>query len=247
MDKEAPVTPVLLFALLLFAPEDLPKGEDVLAKFVEVTGGRAAYEQIRGSIAKGTMTISGQNLKGTMTIYESAPAKQVTLVEFPGIGRMEEGTDGTIAWSNSFLEGARLKLGEEKAMAMRAANSQAKFLNWKKLYKSVETMGVEDVDGKPCYKVVLTPLSGKPDTEYYDKASGLLVRETATVPLPMGEVPVALTLGGYRKEGDLLMPHTLQQSLAGQRIDIEIDSVAINPEFSPKRFEPPAEVKALLK
>ncbi len=239
--------PILLFALLFFAPDDLPKGEDVLAKFVEVTGGRAAYEQVHGSIAKGTMTMSGQNLKGALTVYESAPAKQVTVVEFPGIGRMEEGTDGNIAWSNSALEGARLKLGDEKAMTLRAANSQAKFLDWKKLYKSVETTGIENVDGKPCYKVVLTPLTGKPDTEYYDKASGLLVRETATVMLPMGEVPVAMTIGGYRKEGDLLMPHTLQQSLAGQKIDISIESVALNPEFPPKRFEPPAEVKALLK
>ncbi len=239
--------PIFLFALLFFAPEDLPKGEDVLAKFVEVTGGRVAYEKIRGSIAKGTMTMSGQNLKGTMTIYESAPAKQVTIVEFPGIGRMEEGTDGNIAWSNSALEGARLKQGDEKAMTLRAANSQAKFLDWKKLYKSLETVGVENVDGKPCYKVVLTPLTGKPDTEYYDRASGLLVRETAIVVLPMGEVPVALTLADYRKEGEMLMPHTLQQSLAGQRIDISIESVIINPEFPPKRFEPPAEVKALLK
>jgi hypothetical protein len=237
----------LCLALLFFAPEDLPKGEDILARYVAVTGGRAAYEKVHGSIAKGTMSLTAQNLKGSMTVYESEPMKQVTVVEFPGIGRMEEGTDGSIAWSTSAMEGARLKQGEEKAMALRAANSEAKFLDWKRLFKSVETVGVEDVDGKPCYKVLFTPLVGKPETEYYEKVSGLLVKELATVTMPMGEVPVSMTIGGYRNEGGILMPHSLQQNLAGQKIDITIESVVINPEFPPKRFDPPADVRALVK
>ena len=236
-----------IFLALFFAPEDLPKGEAVLAHYVEVTGGKAAYAQIHGSISKGSMTLAAQNLKGTMTVYESEPSKQVTLVEFPGVGKMEEGTDGSIAWSNSALEGARLKNGDEKALALRSARSEAKFIDWKKLYKNVETTGTEDVDGKPCYKVILTPLVGKPETEYYDKASGLLVKESAVITMPMGEVPVTMVVGGYRKEGGILMPHSLQQTVAGQKIEISVDSVQLNPEFPPNRFEPPAEVKALIK
>jgi len=237
----------LFLAFLLFTPDELPTGEAVIARYVEVTGGRAAYQKIHGSISKGTMSLVAQNLKGSMTVYESEPGKQVTIVDFPGIGTMQEGTDGKIAWSSSALEGARLKEGEEKAMAMRAASSEAKFLDWKKLFKSVETAAIEDVDGKLCYKLILTPLSGKPETEYYEKATGLLVKETATVVMPMGEVPVSMKIGSYSKEGEILMPHSLQQSLAGQKIDIAIESVAINPDFPPKRFEPPADVRALVK
>jgi len=237
---------LFLFAAGLFA-EDLPKGEAVLAKYVEATGGKAAYEQVHGSIARGSMALTAQNLKGTMTVYEQEPQQQVTVVEFPGIGRMEEGTDGKIAWSTSALEGARLKQGEEKAVALRSANMETKFLDWKKLFKSVENAGIEDVDGKPCYKLVLTPLVGRPETEYYDKATGLLVKQTATVAMPMGDIPVTMSIGDYRKEGQILMPHKLQQSVAGQKIEITIESVALNPEFPDKRFEPPADVKALIK
>ncbi len=160
---------------------------------------------------------------------------------------MEEGTDGKIAWSTSALEGARLKQGEEKAIALRSANMETKFLDWKKLFKSVENAGIEDVDGKPCYKLVLTPLVGRPETEYYDKASGLLVKQSATVAMPMGDIPVTMSVGDYRKEGQILMPHKLQQSVAGQKIEITIESVALNPDFPDKRFEPPADVKALIK
>lgn len=237
----------LLFAFFLLAADDLPKGEDVLAKYVEATGGRAAYEKIHGSISKGSMLLPSQNIKGSLTVYESEPSKQVSVADFPGIGKMEEGTDGTIAWSVSALQGARLKEGEEKAAALRAANSENKFLNWKKFYKSVENKGVEDVDGKPCYKLVLTPFEGKGETEFYDKSTGLIVKEAAAVTTPMGEVPVNTLVSDYRKEGDILMPHKLRQSAAGQTFEITIESVTFNPEIPKERFDPPAEVKALLK
>jgi zinc protease len=236
-----------LLALFFLAADGLPTGETVLAHYVEATGGRAAYDKIRGHIEKGSMALPAQNIKGAMTMYQSEPDKQVVVIDFPGIGKAEEGTDGKIAWSASAMQGARLKEGEEKAAALRSAMGDAKFLDWKKNYKSVVTAGVEDVEGKPCYRVVMTPLTGKPETEYYEKESGLLVRQTATAVTPMGEIAVDARVSDYRKEGGILMPHKLKQTLAGQSIEITVDSVEINPEFPKDRFEPPAEVKALIK
>ncbi len=234
-------------ALLFFAPADLPTGETVIAKYIEATGGRQAYEQVHSTVAKGTMALPSVNIKGTVTIYESAPSQQVSVVEIPGVGKVEEGTDGKIAWHYSALEGARLKEGEEKEAAIRAASSETKLLDWKKFYKSITTAGMEDVDGKPAYKVVLTPLTGKPETEYYDKANNLLVKQTATVATPMGEIAVQTLLSDYRKEGGILIPHQLQQSAAGQKFTITIESVEVNPVIPKERFEPPEDVKALIK
>src|ERR1700730_4322282 len=150
----------LLLAFLFFA-QAAPSGEAVLAKFIEATGGRAEYSKIHTIISIGRLEMPAQGIKGTITIYELEPSKQYSVAEIPGIGTMEEGTDGVIAWEKSALQGARLKTGEEKAAALRAANSETKFLDWKKYYKSVENTGTADVDGKPCYKLVLTPLEGK--------------------------------------------------------------------------------------
>lgn len=238
---------IYLLALFLMAADDLPTGEAVLARYIEATGGRTAYAQIHGHIAKGTMAMPAQNIKGDMTMYESEPGKQVVVIDFPGIGKAEEGTDGKIAWSASAMQGARLKEGDEKAAALRSAMGESKFLDWKKSYKSVVNAGMEDVEGKPCYRVVMTPLTGKPETEFYDKVSGLLVRQTALAATPMGEIAVDARVSDYRKEGGVLMPHKLRQTLAGQTIEITIDSVEVNPEFPKDRFEPPAEVKALIK
>lgn len=238
---------IYLLALCFLAADDLPTGEAVLAHYVEATGGRAAYAKVHGHIEKGTMGMPAQNIKGAMTMYESEPGKQVVVIDFPGIGKAEEGTDGTIAWSTSAMQGARLKQGDEKSAALRSAMGESKFLDWKKSYKSVVNAGVEEVDGKPCYRVVMTPLTGKPETEFYEKESGLLVRQTAIAATPMGEIAVDARVSDYRKEGPLLMPHKLRQTLAGQTIEITIDTVELNPDFPKDRFDPPAEVKALIK
>jgi hypothetical protein len=251
------MTPFLLFALVFaqsapkpapVAPNaDLPTGEAIIAKYIEATGGQAAYDKVHNSIATGKMSMPAQGIEGKVTIYEAEPAKNYTAIDIPGIGLVEEGTDGTVAWQKSALQGARIKTGDEKAAAIRAANQQSKFLNLKKFYKSVETVGVEDVNGKPCYKVVQTPLEGKPETSFYEKASGLLVKESAILPSPMGEVPAESDISDYRNEGGLLMPHKITQTFLGQKMQIVVESVKTNADIPKDRFDVPADVKALIK
>jgi hypothetical protein len=250
------MTTTLLLAALLFAQEfpkgdlpktDLPKGEAVIAKYIEVTGGQAAYEKVHTSISAGTMTMPAQGIQGKVTMYEAEPAKNYTSVEIPGIGLVEDGTDGTIAWEKSALQGARLKTGDEKAFAIRSANSQSRYVNLKKFYKTVETVDIETINGRPCYKVVQTPIEGKPETTYYDKESGLLVKETGIMASPMGEIPFETEIGDYRKEGALLLPHKITQSFVGQKMEIVLESTRLNAEIPKDRFDIPAEVKALIK
>jgi hypothetical protein len=236
----------LLAALLLLA-QSLPTGEAVIAKYIDVTGGQAAYDKVHSTISTGTVSMPAQGISGKVTMYEADPDKNYTAVDIPGIGLVEDGTDGTVAWEKSALQGARIKTGAEKAYAIRSANSQSKFKELKKFYKSVETKGVEDVDGKPCYKVVSTPLEGAPEVSYYDKASGLLVKETGVMASPMGDVPVETEIGDYRKEGALLMPHKIKQSFVGQKMEITLESTKLNPEIPKDRFDIPADVKALIK
>src|SRR6266536_2414902 len=201
---------VLLAAGALPAADDLPKAETILDKYIEVTCGKAAYEKRHTEISTGTMEIVGKGIKGSLTSYRSEPNKSYTEIELQGLGKIQEGTDGTVAWSLSAIQGPRLKEGDEKSTALQAARFNAD-LNWRDAYKA-ETLGVEQVDGKDCYKVRLTPKEGMPITRYYDKQSNLLVKLAITMKNPMGEFAVESKVSDYRKEGDLLMPHKISQS-----------------------------------
>jgi hypothetical protein len=227
------------------AADDLPKAETSLDKYIEATGGKAAYEKNHSEISTGTMEFVGKGIKGTVSSFRAEPNKSYTEIDIQGIGKVREGSDGTVAWSLSAMQGPRVKDGDEKAGAMQAARFNAE-LNWRDVYKA-ETTGIEQVDGKDCYKVQMTPKEGMPMTRFYDKQSFLLVKMVMTVKNPMGEIPVESFVGDYRKEGAILMPHKVAQKAAGQEIAITIDSVKYNAEIPKDKFEPPDEIKAMLK
>jgi hypothetical protein len=241
--------PLFLAALVCSAgwgapDEPLPKAEDILDKFVEVTGGKAAYENIRNEKWTGSFEFVGKGIKGTITSYRADPNKSVSNVEVEGIGAIKQGTDGQTAWESSPVQGPRIKQGEERAVALREATLRGP-LYWRKLYKHVETVSQETIDDQACYKVVLTPEEGKPDTQYYDKKSGLMVKMTSVVTNPMGEIPTEMILSDYKAENGLSQPHRLQQKAAGMDFLILIDRFDYNVDIPENTFEVPADVKAL--
>jgi hypothetical protein len=236
---------VLLLAATAFAADDI-KPEAILDKYVEVTGGRAAYEKIQTEIVSGTLEITNIGLSGTMTIYQAAPDKAYTAIEFSGgIGKAEEGSNGQVAWAVSGMQGARIKEGDERASSLRRDALNAD-IRWRDFFKKVELAGSEDVGGKACYKLTLTPNEGPAETRYYDKGSNLLVKVVMPITTPEGAATLEMTLGDYRDEGGILAPHTVSQKVPGADIMVKIDSVKHNPEIPASRFDLPAEIKALM-
>lgn len=229
----------------LMAADDLPKAETILDKYIEVTGGKAAYQKRHSEMTTGSMEVPAAGLKGKLTSWHAEPNLSYTEIELAGIGKMQEGSDGKVAWSNNAMTGPHVKEGAEKAQTMQTGRFNAE-LYWKEIYKSAETKGVESVDGKDCYKVVLTPAEGSPVTQYYDKDSGLLAKMVLTATSPMGEIQVETVPSDYRKEGDVLMPHKIKQSAAGQEFTMTLETVIANPDIPKDRFDLPDEIKALV-
>jgi hypothetical protein len=235
---------VLLLASVAMAAEDM-KPEAVLDKFVEATGGRAAYEKITTEMATGTVEVMG--MSGALTSYRAAPNKSYTLVDFSaGPGKFEEGTDGEVAWAVDAMQGARIKEGDERAAALRSSALNME-THWRDFYKKAELAGSEDVGGKPCYKLLLTPNTGAAETRYYDKSSSLLVKVILPITTPQGDVTAEVAMSDYRDEGGILTAHTIDQKLPTAEIVVKIQTVKHNADIPAGRFDLPAEIKALVK
>jgi outer membrane lipoprotein-sorting protein len=67
-----------------------------------------------------------------------------------------------------------------------------------------------------------------------------------TAQTPMGDQAVDSYASDYRKEGEILMPHKIKQSVAGQEFTISFDSVTFNAEIPADKFALPDEIKALV-
>jgi hypothetical protein len=228
------------------ADDALPKAETILDHYVEVTGGKAAYESRKTEVATGTVEFAAQGLKGTLTRYAAAPDKSYSIIELEGIGKMEQGTVNGMAWDKNPMITPRIKSGVEKAQGIREGMFNGP-LNWRKVYAKAETVGVENAEGEECYKVTLTPFEGKPETGFFSKKSGLEIKRIITVASPMGEMQAEAVAQDYKDFGGVLQPTKMLQRVAGQELVITIQSVKINEQLPADRFDPPAEIQALMK
>ena len=228
-----------------FAADPLPSAESILDRYVQVTGGKQAYEKRKSEIAHSTVEFAAIGIKGSMIRYAAEPDKYYTSMEIEGLGKVEMGVTGGVAWENSALLGPRVKTGIERAEAIREGSMNST-LNWRKLFPKVENAGIESVDGEDCYKVIMTPAEGQPMIGYYQKKSGLQVKITTVSSTQMGDIPVELIASDYKNFGGILEPAKVIQKAGPQEFTMTLDSVEVNPAIPPAQFALPAEVRKLV-
>ena len=227
------------------AQEKLPKGEEILDRYIEVTGGRAAYEKHRSDIRTASMEFAGKGITAKLTIYRLAPNKSYTIMDIPGMGQVEEGCDGNVAWSNSAIQGPRVKEGEERSLTFLTTAFNGE-LRWRELFEKAEVVGAEDVGGQACYKVALASKEGLKQTRFYAKKSGLLVKISMVAKTQMGEVPADSTVADYKKVDGVLVAHKTSVSALGSEMVTTLESVKFNADIEGSRFQLPKEIQALL-
>lgn len=230
-------------AASLATAADLPTGESLLQRYIDKSGGAEAYAKAKNMSMTGTVEMPAQHITGTVTIFEEGE-KSYTSMEFPGIGKIEEGYDGNTAWENSALQGPRILEGDEKLSAKRAA-TLALITSWRDVYKDAKTIGTETIDGKPAWKVEMTPKEGRPETFYFDRDSGLLVRISAIFSTPLGDISTQSTMSDFRPVNGILTPFQMAETAMSQNIVMKFNSIAYNAPVPPNQFDLPAAVKAL--
>lgn len=223
----------------------LPPAEVLLDRYLEATGMKAVGEKIHNRVSRGTLELVGLGLKGSITVYVAPPNETYSVAELAGIGKIEAGTHGQVAWQLSALQGPQLLEGAEKEFTLRSAIFNRE-LRWRELYPKAECVGVETLEGRPCYKVVLTPPQGPAETWYLDQETGLLAKTEIVLPTPMGNIPTATLLSDYREVDGLRLAFQSRTQLLTQELVTRTESVEHNVEIPPDRFNLPEPIQALL-
>jgi hypothetical protein len=226
---------------------ELPSAEAVFNKYIEATGGLDAHKKVMSMSSKGTFEIAGQGIKGTMTIVTARPDKVSTVMDLPGIGQIRSAAADGVAWQSSAIQGPRILEGAEKDQIMRKARMDS-MIDWKTTYGDVKVEGEEMVDGKACWRLKAMPPNAKQgETLWFEKDSGLMVKTTATLISPMGEIPVESGFADYRAVGGLKVPFKLTQKMGPQAIQTTMEEIKVNAEVPATQFDAPPEIQALMK
>jgi hypothetical protein len=156
------------------AVSSLPSVASILDKYLEASGGKAAFEKITSRVSTGTVEITALSVTGTAELSEQAPGKSSLQIHAPGLGIIQSTFDGSRAWLQDPLQGfiSLTGVGLEVAKAGAIFNKQVRL---KELYPNAVLIGKEKLGGKDTYVLRMGF-----EKWYFDAESGLLLRRGDT-------------------------------------------------------------------
>jgi zinc protease len=219
-----------------------PTVDEILTRYVNALGGRAAIAKHTTRISKGTVEVvaGGATENGTAESYSKAPDKYLSIVQIPDYGEVRNCFDGQIGWISRPGTGIEPYTGQDLSSARRTADFYQS-IDLKKLYPKMVLKGKEDVGKWPAYVVEADPGDGSLRRLYFDVSSGLLIRNDEEHDTPDGRDVVQSYLEDYRDVEGVKQPFTVRQAHGATHIIIKLTEVQMDQPIDDAKFAKPAQ------
>jgi hypothetical protein len=222
----------------------LPPAKDLIAKFVAATNTPAVMAKHKSVTTKGKLEMAAAGISGDLEITQARPNKSVMRINLTGVGPVEQGFDGTTAWSLHPMTGPRILTGAELA-AVREESSFGMSSRQGPNVASAETIEKTEMNGEACYKVKIAWKSGRETFDCYSVATGLLVAAVAKQESPMGTIEVTNLIGDYKDFGGQKIATRITQQAMGQEQVMTFTGIEYDTAPDSAFAMPPA-IKALV-
>jgi len=245
----------------------LPSPESILDKYIQAAGGAQRLAGLTSFVGKGTSVgFGGFGGGGAVEIVAKAPDKRATIVLFKeetGRGDQIRTYDGSTGWvrtplnvlgefqlSGSGLDGARLDAqlsfpGQIKQILTNLKTGSPTSItdldapaSQSSLQQDVtlgQTHSVDVVQG--------TATRGVFVTLYFDRQTGLLLRELRYGASPIGRVPTQIDFADYRDVNGIKLPFRITYAWLDGRDSIVLNEIRTNVPIDEAKFGKPAPLK----
>jgi len=234
----------LLLASLLVASAvsaQMTDPYEVLHKHYEALGGLDKLKARNTTYVEGTLVIEGAGLEGTFKQWSESPIKSRNELDLK-VFQQTSGDNGEFAWTVD-ANGKLQILSDEKTLEARQLGmlqAEYDFLNRDSKNFTVTLEGIEEVEGRDCYKIKMANSINEDVTyNYYDTSSFLQTKSSA-----IGQAGESHTLiSDYRDVGGILM--SFQQKTTVQPTGMIQSTLFTLVEYDipidPVLFDPPGE------
>lgn len=223
---------------------DLPDVGQILARYVEALGGEEAIRSQPQVTWEGRFEMPGAGVEGPLVAYSAAPDLFYVRIEAEGVGTMEQGFDGAVAWTDNAMTGPLVLDGSERDAAVLEADYWAD-LRFRENYPVLELVGRESFADEDAYKVRAVTAEGRETFYYFSVASGLIIGAEGNQPTPLGDVWVRTRVAGYRDFGGRLYATEQRQSVLGSEQVLRLERADFAP-IDPQRFALPPAIRTLV-
>lgn len=192
----------------------LPAAREIIDRYVAAIGGAEAIAAISSWSATGTFELPGQGITGSLEVYSARPAKSLVKVTIAGLGDVQTGYDGRVAWSMDPASGPALLTGQTLTQAADDAHFDA-VLHLPSFTREMTTVERVTFDGQQAHKVKVVYVSGREQFEYYSVETGLQIGTEGQRETPMGRVPSLTYLRNYKQFGPIVQATELVNQALG--------------------------------
>lgn len=240
----ATLAPMLIAASATAQATALPPAATLVAKYA-ATVGAPAFLASKSVVMKGGMSMPAAGINATFQLTQLAPNQMALVTDIPGMGQVQAGYNGTIAWSMDPMQGARVLSGAELEQIKDEADRRGTVRD-PAMFSSIQTVADTTMNGERCYLVKLNWKSGRETADCYSAASGLIVASRSVQKTAMGDVPVVTLFSDYKKFGGVMVATKTVQEAMGQQQILTIESVVFG-DGTGIVIAPPPAVEALPK
>ncbi len=179
-------------------------GQEVIDKYLMAIGGRDKINAVKSIDQTYNMELMGMAITARMVQSNGMFYMNMTA---PGMSLMKQvynGEKGIMEQmgSRTPIEGSDLESMKDQAVAFNERNySNAGYV--------LEVKGIEDVNGTPAYKVLVTKPNGSKSTEFYDKSTFLKLKEIQVAEAAGQTMTTTNDYGDYKLIDGIMVPHTV--------------------------------------
>jgi len=225
-------------------PDALPRAEVIVARHIEAIGGMDAYRSIQSVHARGRLEIPAQGIVAAFELFTARPSRMLYRVNVPGVGRIENGFDGQVGWSDNPISGPEVLSGRQLTEAAEDAWFDGPLREPSRV-RRMTTVEQTTFDGREAYRVRVEFLSGREQFDFFDTQTGLQIGSEASRATPQGIVPTVNVLRNYQRFGAVLQATTFVQRAMGFEQVVTLTSCEYD-KVSDSTFVLPPAVAALL-
>lgn len=216
----------------------LPTVDEVVARYVEASGGEKAITAVTSRVMKGTVDVAGMSRGGTYESYQQGPNKLYNMMDAHPFGLTKTGYNGRVAWSWG-KEGTKIATTPvEIAQYQRDADLYLP-VGLKQKYAKVTLAGTSQIGYRDVYVLDLQPAIGTPERLYLDVKTYLPVRLNKVQKFGNISVLVESYLDDWRTVDGIKLPFSLSVTAGKLSLSFTITEVHHNLPVDPRLFEPP--------
>ena len=232
---------LLLSALFLLITSFGVKAQSVdkiLDGYFEVIGGKDKWKKLNGIMMEAKVQTPQGEIP--MKMYRMRPNSMRVEANFQGKTIVIQAYDGKDAWGTNFMSGKMEKKGDEETKELASETFEPYYLDYKGKGHKIELAGNEEIEGTDCHKLKATKKNGDVEYLFFDKETNALVmtRSTGKSGATKGKQMDSF-VGDYKEVAGLMMPHSITESIAGQKSTITISKITANPKVDKTLFSLP--------